>query len=135
MKNSQIIFLQLKEKVPSDSYLALKQSLDTASEQKLATLLLLNFKNPIIGLIFSVFLPGVDRIYKGDLVLGVIKILLFWGSYIALNMGVYIEDANLILSSFAVLFCGSIWVLIDIFLVYRGIKMYNLSLIFNALRD
>ncbi|TQR32501.1 hypothetical protein DMB92_05080 [Campylobacter sp. MIT 99-7217] len=78
--------MQLRDKVPNDSVSYLKESLDSASQEKIEKLAFLQVKNPITGLIFSLVLGtfGVDRFYKGDKGLGIAKILLFWGSYILL---------------------------------------------------
>lgn len=134
MKNAQLFFLQLKEKVPSDSYLALKQSLDKAEDKFEEQLALLSFKNPIMGLIFSVILPGVDRIYKGDLALGIFKIIYFVFVYIFFNLVLESGENDLIPISLILFIVALIWLVVDIFLVFKGIKRENLKLIFSVLQ-
>ncbi|KGI55941.1 hypothetical protein [Campylobacter sp. MIT 97-5078] len=136
MKNADTLFLQLKEKVPSDSYLAFKQSLDEAEDYKFDALLLISYKNPILALIFSVIIPGVDRIYKGDVVLGVFKLIFVCVIYVAFNF--YIDKAEIKVEIFIVLcvlaIIAFIWVASDIFLVYKGVKKDNLRKIFEVLQ-
>ena len=135
MTNSDMLFYSLKDKVPNDALLPLKESLDKADDGASERLLLVNFKNAVLGLVFSVILPGVDRIYRGDIALGVFKIIYFIGVYVALEVmsgRQSVTDTTMIL--LLVLAVGLlVWFVADMFLVWRGIKRDNLAKIFNAL--
>ncbi|NDJ27666.1 hypothetical protein CQA38_03105 [Campylobacter sp. MIT 12-5580] len=137
MKNADTLFLQLKEKVPSDSYAAFKQSLDEAEDSQFDALLLISYKNPILALIFSVIVPGVDRIYKGDVALGVFKLIFVCVIYATFNF--YIDKADQLQTGVFIIICvlaiiAFIWVVSDIFLVYKGVKKDNLRKIFEVLQ-
>lgn len=134
MKDSTLYFLQLKDKVPSDAYLALKQSLDNAKDDFKEKLAFILFKNPVLGLVFSVLLPGADRIYKGDLILGIFKLIYFIFVYVFFNIALEFSDERLVLLSLLLFFSALVWLIVDIFLVFRGIKRANLELIFRAIK-
>ena len=98
------------DKIPSDSAFLLQNQLENIDENSAYALTTLPLKDPVIGLVLSIFFGvfGVDRFYKGDIGLGVVKLLLCW-----LTFGV--------------------WWFIDLFLVYKGIKKDNLQKIMQAL--
>ena len=97
-------------KIPSEGALGLQSQLENLDESAAYALSVLPLKDPVVGLILGIFLGvlGVDRFYKGDIGLGIVKLLLCW-----LTFGV--------------------WWLIDLFLVYKGIKRDNLQKITQAL--
>ena len=109
MIDKDTLFLSIKDKIPSDSLEACKESIDNANADELSKVALLNIKNPVIALLLSLFLGvfGVDRFYKGDVKLGILKPVLFFGSYI-------------------------LTLIVDIFLVYFGIKKDNLAKIYSV---
>ncbi len=138
MTNSDMLFYSLKDKVPNDALLPLKESLDKADESVSERFLLVDFKNALLGLVLSVLLPGVDRIYKGDIVLGVFKLIYFIGVYVALqisdNFGALDSSDLGALVLLLVLAVGLLaWFIADMFLVWRGIKRDNLKKIFTIL--
>ena len=138
MTNSDMLFYSLKDKVPNDALLPLKESLDKADESVSERFLLVDFKNALLGLVLSVLLPGVDRIYKGDIVLGVFKLIYFIGVYVALqisdNFGALDSSDLGALVLLLVLAVGLLaWFVADMFLVWRGIKRDNLKKIFTIL--
>ena len=138
MTNSDMLFYSLKDKVPNDALLPLKESLDKADESVSERFLLVDFKNALLGLVLSVLLPGVDRIYKGDIVLGVFKLVYFIGVYVALqisdNFGALDSSDLGALVLLLVLAVGLLaWFIADMFLVWRGIKRDNLKKIFTIL--
>ncbi|MGX3012179.1 TM2 domain-containing protein [Helicobacter sp. 23-1044] len=138
MKNNDMIFYNLKDKVPSDALLRLKESLDKASEGASKRLLLINLKSAILGLIFSVILPGVDRIYKGDIILGIFKIIYIVVVYIGIeaDLGdrlIANESAVLAVLWLLAMVAMVAWCVADMFLVWKGIKRDNLKKIFEIL--
>lgn len=138
MQESELLYLL--GKIKSNDLVSLK---DKNLDKKI--LLALNLKSPKIGLILGIFFGifGVDRFYKGDIFLGTIKLISFFISNISfffivtspLTIFIYImPDAPLELKQIVAkmfLFCiaiwliFAIWVFIDLFLVYRGIKKDN----------
>ena len=144
MIDKDTLFLSIKDKIPSDSLEACKESIDNANADELSKVALLNIKNPVIALLLSLFLGvfGVDRFYKGDVKLGILKPVLFFGSYILTLVCsfIYLDSErsgfNLLfvfVVLFGVLLIGTlIWCIVDIFLVYFGIKKDNLAKIYSV---
>lgn len=136
--NFSFMLLQFKDKVPNDALLPLKESLEKANEAAIEMLVFANLKNPLLALVLSLLLPGADRIYKGDIVLGLAKIIFLIAIYV--SAGVVANDGVAENLSFAVLmlwfacfFSAFAWAVADIFLVYRGVKRDNLAKIFEIL--
>lgn len=100
---SNNLFMQLKDKIPSDSYVYMKDKLDGADEKVVNQLSMMSLKDPTMALILSLILGGlgVDRFYKGDIGLGVLKLLTFGGL--------------------------GIWAIVDWFLISKGVKKNNLD--------
>lgn len=106
MSNS--LFLSLKDRLPSND-LYIKDTLDRLTDSQSSRVSMVSLKDPKLGLIFGLCLGlvGVDRFYKGDILLGILKIITFGGF--------------------------GIWVLVDLFLVYNGIKQDNLRKLQEAI--
>lgn len=111
------ILLAVQDKIPKDiqSRQMLQDRLDKLSDSQRNELVqklpLLKLKSPALVFWVGSFLfgaLGVDRFYKGDIGLGVVKLLTCW-----LTLG--------------------IWWFIDLFLVWRGIKNDNVAKIAQAL--
>lgn len=131
----------IENKIPNKAYSLLAQNIEKANEKSLKELLSLNFKCPKTALFCSVFLGilGVDRLYKGDIKLGVVKFLLGFLFYIVvfstLNhsaFGAYELSGSAIFSfsvAFLILLAACIWWIVDIFFVCAGVKKDNLSLL------
>lgn len=102
------LYLSLKDKLPKDAYY-MQEKLDNLDERKASYISMLNLKSPIMGLILGLFLGvlGVDRFYKGDIGLGILKLITLG----ALGW----------------------WAIIDLFLVFKGIKKDNLQKVQQAL--
>nr|WP_260602044.1 TM2 domain-containing protein [Campylobacter fetus] len=82
-------------------------------------------KNPLIGLILGVLFGGfgVDRFYKGDVILGIAKLVPAIIGWITV----------LIFIGYIFLIIVFVWVIADFFLVYKGIKQDNLNKIIQIL--
>ncbi|TQR32471.1 hypothetical protein DMB92_05075 [Campylobacter sp. MIT 99-7217] len=126
-----LLFTQLKDKVPNDSLTQLKESLDKSSEENLEKLVFLKLKNPLLALVLSIILPGIDRIYKGDLGLGILKIII---TLVAIVLGANDSEELLIIAIF-VMIIYYVWWIADMFLVFKGVKKDNLLKIFQILNS
>ncbi len=137
-KSGAVALVKFEDKVSSNALLSLKESLDKADESAVQRLLLRNLKNTILGLIFLVILPGVDRIYKGDIALGIFKIIYIVVVYIGIEVDLgdkIIANGSKILAVLWLLAIVAMvaWFVADMFLVWKGIKRDNLKKIFEIL--
>lgn len=137
----------IKSKIPAQAFSSL--NLEQANESTLQKLSSLSFKCPKTALVLSCFfgILGMDRFYKGDIRLGVVKFLLGFCAIIVLfntaNSSFFDDytDENyftpLSIFSFGVAFLlflsGCIWWLVDIFLVFIGVKKDNLTKLYALL--
>lgn len=114
MEQSSVLLMNLmsswRDKIPEHQVFIIQQQLEGIDEQSLYALTTLSLKDPIIGLVLGIFFGffGVDRFYKGDIGLGIVKLLLCW-----LTLG--------------------IWWAIDLYLVWHGIKNDNVQKIAQSL--
>lgn len=99
-----------QDKIPSENVFMLQQQLEVIDESSAYQLMSIPLKEPLIGLLLGFFLGifGIDRFYKGDIGIGILKLLLCWATF-------------------------GIWWLLDLFLVYRGIKRDNFQKIMQNL--
>ncbi|WP_238386970.1 MULTISPECIES: TM2 domain-containing protein [unclassified Campylobacter] len=150
MKNAELILLNMKDKIPNDAIFAFKESLEKADDDKYQALLLLNLKNPIIGLLLSLCMGifGIDRFYKGNIGLGIAKLAVIFGAYLGIfSLGIFtkggsyyvnpgVADTVLVVVSIFVMLAfivALIWYVVDIFCVFFGIKKDNLRKIYAVL--
>lgn len=115
-----IALMSIQDKIPRESLLLVKEKIEKDPEDKVANLGFIPLKNSIIGLILGIYLGifGVDRFYKGDIGLGIAKLAMFVIGYITSisnEIGI-----SIILTLF-------IWVIADLFHVWKGIKRDNLN--------
>lgn len=89
--------------LPEGTLVGVQERLKKLPEDKMSMLTAVQLKNPTTGLICGLLggCIGVDRFYKGDIGLGIAKVLTFGGL--------------------------GFWAIVDLFLVYKGIKMDNLN--------
>lgn len=97
------LLMSIKDKIPNESIYFMQDKLENIDDKKANHLSMLNLKDPKIGLILGIFLGmlGVDRFYKGDIGLGILKAVTFGGLFI--------------------------WAIIDWFVVPKGIRKDNLE--------
>ena len=150
MDNISIFLMSIKGKIPSESLVPLQEKLEKVGENALQKLMLVVLKSPVVGIVLSILfgILGVDRFYKGDLKLGFAKLGLIIISY-AIFLGVVIVAAvasddveDRILEQYFLPFAlaligivvAYIWWIVDIFLVFFGIKKDNLNKIHSALQ-
>ncbi|EAH8300735.1 NINE protein [Campylobacter fetus] len=119
------ITMYMQDKVPSQGLLLLQDKLKVASQEKLQSIALIPLKNPLIGFILGVLFGGfgVDRFYKGDVILGIAKLVLTIIGWMTV----------LIVIGYIFLIIVFVWVIADFFLVYKGIKQDNLNKIIQIL--
>ena len=114
MGQSSVFLMNLmsawRDKIPQEQAFIVQQQLEDVDEQSLYALTTISLKDPMIGLLLGIFFGffGIDRFYKGDVGLGVVKLLLCW-----LTLG--------------------IWWAIDLYLVWHGIKNDNVKKIAQSL--
>lgn len=98
------------DKIPKDDMIFIQSKLKELDSDKLQLLYSVELKSPIIGLVLGLLVGmlGVDRFYKGDIGLGIAKLCLCWLTF-------------------------GIWNIIDLFLVWKGIKKDNLKKISQQL--
>lgn len=110
MEQAILLMNSWQDKIPSDQAYLLQRQLEEVNEKQLYSLSSIALKSPIVGLILGIIFGvlGVDRFYKGDIGIGIVKLCLCWLTF-------------------------GIWWAIDLFLVWKGIKQDNLRKISQAL--
>lgn len=100
---AQNFLISLQDKIGVNELIAIQGRLEKIPDDKIPNLALVELKNPVIGLILGLLFGGfdVDRFYKGDIGLGILKFLSLF------------------------ILIGVIWVIADLFLVYKGIQKDN----------
>lgn len=146
-----VLVQQWSGKIPQDSQIMLTQRLEKLDDDKVAAVGIVALKNPVIGLVLGLFFGGlgVDRFYKGDIGLGLLKLFglmfiwilafMFGGAAIVLGAAAGDDDGAAVGAAFSILlFFGAwlitiVWCILDLFLVWKGIKKDNLNKINNQL--
>lgn len=132
----EFLFAYIKDKIPNHSLEFVRDKLQGVSEKQCDELILLRLKNPSLCLLLSLCFGffGVDRFYKGNAILALCKILLFWGSILAIGLGAAFEVNVFLILFFGIsLLCALVWGIADIFLCFFGIKKDNLAKILAVL--
>ncbi|WP_286005920.1 hypothetical protein [Campylobacter avium] len=133
MKNKTAIFLQLKEKISSKNFKELENLVENSDDAVLDKLILLRYKNPFLLIILAIVVPGIDRIYMKQVVLGVFKFVYIFASYLYINIAIDMDFNMLppaILLSIALIFY-----IIDVFIMPKKAKEYNFKLIQELLEN
>ena len=135
MNNAYMLF---QGKVSDTHLIVIKSELDkaeAAGKRPDLTLTATALKSPMVGLVLGFLFGwlGVDRFYKGDVWLGIFKILLCILP-VFLVMGAA-RNGNDDLAGFAslIMCAGIVWCIADLFLVYMGIKKDNFKKIMASL--
>lgn len=174
MNEINFFLMDIKDKVPSKALLPLQQDLKKMDTKIVQKLYFIHFKSPILALILSLLVGilGVDRFYKGDIKLGIIKFALLVISCIALiattiiaanelreyllslpttnpfyrdlflEVDIYEKLPEFIFNTYLAPFIIGIlglvlcyiWWIVDIFLVFFGVKKDNLNKIFQLIK-
>lgn len=151
------IMIMLQDKLPKDamSLASLRDKLDklnnTQRDKFHQTMSFIKLKSPIVGLILGLLFGGlgVDRFYKGNIGLGVLKIILlivsyslFFGGFLGVVANSLDETGEVAAGSVGMavvgglmLFLFAVWVVADFFFVYKGIKKDNLAKVTTALSN
>lgn len=142
MNRFQVFSFMIESKVNLELLLPYKEKIETLSDDEISKIYLLNFKNPVVGLLLglipSFILSGLslDRFYKGDIWLGLVKIFMWFYMF----LGLIPIAAKTIEGFFAIVWIIDIlalliWNILDYFLVWRGIKKDNLFKIVQFLNS
>lgn len=109
-KQIDACIMAVKDFVPADKILFLRDTLEGADERSYKRISALTLKSPTTVLLFSIFLGGfgVDRFYIGDTLIGVLKLLFGW-------------------------LTGYICIIIDIFLCRKKVKEKNLEQVMRSI--
>ncbi|MBZ7983111.1 TM2 domain-containing protein [Campylobacter sp. RM12647] len=124
MDKSSILML-LDNKISSEQKFMLNDKLDNLSEEKYKNLPLISLKSPILAAVLGFFFGvwGVDRFYQGNMLLGFLKIGLF---LIGLA-------STLIFIGVFILWALYIYVLVDIYFVYKAVQKDNYTKILQII--
>ncbi|MBZ7981716.1 NINE protein [Campylobacter sp. RM12640] len=124
MDKSSILML-LDNKISSEQKFMLNDKLDNLSKEKYKNLPLIPLKSPILAAVLGFFFGvwGVDRFYQGNMLLGFLKIGLF---LIGLA-------STLIFIGVFILWALYIYVLVDIYFVYKAVQKDNYTKILQII--
>lgn len=137
------ILMMLQDKLPKDpmSTMNLRDRLDKMSDEQKgkfnSSLAMIKLKSHVVGLVLGLFLGvvGADRFYKGDIGMGIAKLVLYILGYVLLIFGASSYSTALMVIGGIMIFAAGVWVLVDWFLVWKGIKKDNLNKIMTALNS
>ena len=135
MNNAYMLF---QGKVSDTHLMVIKSELDkaeAAGKRPDLTLTAAMLKSPMVGLVLGFLFGwlGVDRFYKGDVGLGILKIILCIAPmFFAVQAGQR-GDEDLVAMAMMISFASLIWCIADLFLVYIGIKKDNFNKIMISL--
>ncbi|TLE02797.1 NINE protein [Helicobacter japonicus] len=135
-----------KGKVTKDSLSSLQGRLaQIKNANSIGSLGFLQLKSPVVGLILGLLFGGfaADRFYKGDVGLGILKLLVVWGSFfMAMMVGAFSTAVGAVAAGeagaaagmvaglgfgFVGFLIGFFWILLDLLLVWKGIKRDNFN--------
>lgn len=116
MDKSSALML-LDGKISNEQKFMLNDKLDNISEDQLKNLPLIPLKNPILAVVLGLFFGsfGVDRFYQGNYKLGILKLGLLIIGFIT----------AFIFIGFLILWGLGIYVLIDLYFVYKAVQNDN----------
>ena len=140
---NETLFVLLDGKVKKNDLLRLSESNLDASD-----LLKIKLKSPFLGLIFAIFLGflGVCRFYKGDKLLGFFKalpiifcifilIVAFMSAILNIDFEYGYEIMEMLNALSNVLWVYNLYLLVDVYFVYVGIKEDNFKKITDFLKE
>ncbi len=134
---NEVDLIYLSEKINKKDLLSIKDKRLVDNYQ-----FVLNLKDPKIGLLLGVTFGffGVDRFYKGDIILGSIKLIIalcvyIFGFYFYLDEEFIDASFFILIIFFVAIIIGIIWSFIDLFLVYKGIYKDNFNKVKCLLKD
>lgn len=122
---------------PDSAMIRIRDMLANCDDTYLNKILSAKFKNPTVGFLFSIGLGiyGADRFYIGNIVIGIIKLMLslaFLCCYTA--MFIWEEEMPYLVALFIPLALGTIiWYIFDLFKITKNIIVYNYQLLLTLL--
>lgn len=123
--NKNLFLMLLGGKISTEQKLMINDKLDNIDEKKFNNLSLIPFKNPLIavvlGIVFGIF--GVDRFYQGNIKLGVLKLVIWLVGMLTI----------LLFIGILILWALYIYVLVDLFFVYKAVQNDNYQKILKAI--
>ena len=127
-ETSQSYADKMRKHLPKEAYREIKLKLDTASDETCIRIKELKLKNTYVTLILSILFGifGVDRLYVGDIKLGIGKMALGIVGYLFGGFGTV---------GFAVQLLSYVWWIEDIFFSYRLGRRKNAERIYEILNN
>lgn len=123
--NKNLFLMLLGGKISTEQKLMINDKLDNIDEKKFNNLSLIPFKNPLVavvlGIVFGIF--GVDRFYQGNIKLGVLKLVIWLVGVLTIFLFIGI----------LILWALYIYVLVDLFFVYKAVQNDNYQKILKAI--
>lgn len=136
-QNVDMFILNKSNYFPDSTIMNIREKLLSCDDSYFNKILSTKFKNPTHGFIFSIGLgvSGADRLYLGQIINGILKLMLtivFLVSYIIIEIS---EEPNMIfLALFILTIIGVLaWYILDIFNISKEIKEYNYKLLLTIL--
>ncbi len=135
-ESTQMLIAKWQGKVPEDTLLSLQERLaNLQDDNQIALLNFIQLKSPAVGVVLGLCLVwiviGMDRFYKGDIWLGILKLFGVPILFVCGGIAVFACQQGGVFFIFLIPIV--LWIIVDFFLVYKGIKKDNFERINNQL--
>lgn len=129
------IMLSISSKVEWKNAMIISNKLNTTDGRASTPIMMIRLFDNITVILLSIFLGsyGADRFYLRDYGRGITKLLLTFGAYPVLIVGIITLNPAVLVSSSMLLLALGIWKIVDIFLCYKAVKTKNFKKIMDVL--